>query len=212
MRRKIKLSDEELLELLSVPCNTFSSIAVAAGVTRERIRQIYNKKFKHRLGTRKTGRDRVHVCTRLHIAADSRLRPEDPCTAAVWDRAKESGLDVQQVKYQWSSKSSPHRFYKRMLRINGHIVVVAVSADKAWYPRAEYYSAGYYKISTKRLHNMRGAKFVAGLMPTGSIYVFPAGVVGSRSVYIRTTPRGEGMRGRPKINHEDYREAWHLLR
>jgi len=84
---------EMLVRLLAQDCNRFQGIANYFGITRERVRQIYNRYVRSYLPNTKSDRERGKACTlvrvtRLHFPQKVR---------AVWHEARKHGIEVSAV-------------------------------------------------------------------------------------------------------------------
>src|SRR6185437_1125180 len=117
---KHNLTFEELFEYFKADCVRQTRVAELAGITRQRIHQIYNKWFRD-LFEGKSGHDRRHACTLENRQVELKRAEaelfEDPFVKKIVQKARTAGCTVEAI---------PHdSFYGEVLRgdiiINGYL-------------------------------------------------------------------------------------------
>jgi hypothetical protein len=222
--RKHKLTFEDLFEYFKVDCVRQNAVAVEAGLTRERIRQIYNKYFRE-LFDGKSGRERMHACTlEKNIVkikqAESTLFETDVVIKAIVEKAREAGCKIEAVP-QLTNKGFVKEARNSILVVNGHLCSVHNPTARIKHPDLK-------RVSTRTsLSRSVLSKVEASIFHTTvdgypeHTFVVPTAILltsgfSSTTKEIKTfilpmekspVPRGCA----PRIDYWQYENAWHLL-
>lgn len=205
-------SFDDMLDSFASECMSWSDIGVGLGVSRERVRQVYNRYFAALFPWHKSpGRKRVKVCTRLRRQEARQNATPRGNAALVAALAIDRGLIVEAV----ISKLGNGRVQgaSRYLTINGHQVNARVSRKAFRLPKA---LVSYYRFPLPgQVPRCAFVVLVAGQM----IFVMPRDVFvewrgnARQSRYIPEHPNTYKLNAH--LGQTDwiwqYREAWHLL-
>lgn len=197
---------EELFNLFSNNCTTFSDIGRELGLTREAIRYIYNKYFRRFLGG-KSGRVRVKVCSRLNrLSLIIKKFNQFPATRVL--------LEITGGKLE----IKPVGLSKKFMVINGHKCLVKNTF--AWRRMNEFALRFHLPISLSR-NSLMGTDFliiISGRDKEKIFFIIPTSVIlgvspekAERwSIFIPSTNVVYNNHP-PRIDFWEYAKAWHLL-
>lgn len=122
-KRHGRESLQRLYALLARDCNTFTEIGGVFGLTRERIRQIYEKRLAPYL-PKKNGRERQGSCmlSRIHFYGKYKKRGFPEYVLHVWRRARKLGFFVSHINhvYVFGETRQISTSFKELL-INGRL-------------------------------------------------------------------------------------------
>jgi hypothetical protein len=220
--RKCRLGFDDLFVAFSTDCYRFTAISEEAGVSQQRITQIYEQYFQQFFG--KTGLKRWNACTlrRHSIKVDELLAEEDdPAIKDVSERATAYGCMVERVVYRAAAG-----LHLKSLKINGRLCKLLRSRSSyvtnPRRPNSQYAHAIILEES------MRECEAVIWWVNVPNhreqVFILPASMVQSAiktvdrygkpqyklwlPMYARTSKRGP----QAKIDFKVYEDAWHLLR
>lgn len=214
-----KGSGDRLVSLLEQNCNTFTDISKEFNLSKERIRQLYNKEVRHTLSVPRTGHQRIRACT---IVKPHRNKfPE--YVLAVWKRARQKGLPVTYINTIPSPQSSCSSVYtlKHVININGNNCKI-VNCNNIFNPNGGKYGS-YLRIALT--NKTKTYDFlIARVKATDLFYIIPTHELGSiikrpKVMGITGTcawvylPVGNGViKDRSWSPWNKYKEAWYLLK
>lgn len=210
IRPTVLLTFDEMLDALLDECLRYGDIALAAGVSRERIRQIHRDEFSLILPYRRgTGWKRQRSCT-LAKRRDNIAAIEPTGVAKIFaDAATAKGLTVEAIVRKPHNNGSKVSASSKVVKINGLRVAVCQSETP------HFFSAG----SRTRMFNFNYGKRRCDMRafrcgdPLNSWFIIPINKLRheSGSLYIPEHP--DTYRRNPQSDWLwQYREAWHLLK
>jgi hypothetical protein len=207
------------LNLFAQECNTFSQLGREWGVTRENVRQIYNRYFRRFLPGRKSGTVRRRVCKLKRQVVTARSLPEGEVLRFVAETARAAGYETRQII---GAGAVP---LKRTLLIGGkrcHVVYARAATRSSRYARSRYC---HYNVSKGYA---RQCDFLIAIQCVPDwpqrIFIIPSGkfmeAYGGRSrksgqIIDFGIPLQKLPAAGPnplRIGWRDYLDAWHLLR
>jgi hypothetical protein len=214
--RKTALQFDELLDLFANDCLTFAEIGRRLGeeaLSRERVRQIYNKYFRGFFPRRRGGRLRRRVCAlrRRHIAAKDFAGNE--ALAKIYRLAGKAGVAVEKA---FIAGSRQPRFRRKGALIGGALYVIH-HAKILFHQRRRSYARALLRVST--LHRAAG---VIVLQETGSgerVFIFPSRDIletysreiearGEICLFIPTEKLPVYRNRKPRLDWWKYENAW----
>lgn len=206
--KRLRLSFDELLDRFSLDCNTFTSIGIESGVSRERIRQVYNKYFRAILGEHRDGRTRVKICTRKRNSVKRQeLAAQDPVRFLdVLTLARAAGKHAGPSIGVYSKKGV--RVRTTSIEINGKMCAVRrCGKPTQTSPKTHPYWRIHARINA-------ATEFIICVTAAG-VFVVPAKDVASYSgwLYIPTVrPEDSRYPTYPRrVDFWKYHEAWSLI-
>lgn len=215
---KVTMTFEELFEAFQSDCITLTRIGELNGVSRERIRQIYNLWFRD-LFEGKSGRGRIKACTIVNRAVRreglKHVGLDDPTTfhGFVSQKAISLGFAVERLPSDGNSNSSFLIPQHGRLLINSHIVGLR------WVSKFRKIGGNHYgcvHVSRSRLFGEFA--IVAYLEPKDEFYIIPTApilaVMGRKEATILYILQKKALfpRRAPRINFFDHVNRWDLLR
>ncbi|MEK7175938.1 MAG: hypothetical protein AAB695_01010 [Patescibacteria group bacterium] len=198
---------DTMLAKFSDDCTKFNDIAAELGLTRERIRQIYQKYFSSIIARRPNGRTRQKVCTlKRRTVRVNEFFHSDSRYAPLLDRAAREGIEAKPV----FTHSAVAKHNKRRFLLNGLICkLLVVSAPR------EHQERLCFKFSLTSLEEIEFLILQAGV-PESKFFVLPITTVWpGKSIYIPAGFRWLEYKNsgrRVKTDWFQYLEAWHLLK
>lgn len=201
-----------IFEELLTPCNNFLVVGSQFNLSRERIRQLYNKYLSEHLAL-KTGFQRVKYCTltRPYIKVWSSE------VLAVWTTARNYGLSVQYINYQKSDKKGQVLTRKRIICIGGHDCAVR-KAMKSFVTSQEGCKIKYYRFTVMPSQIEKTEFFI--IMVPGSFFIVPSSFfkkiadtgIARPTIYVPESFKRDHYNGvQPKWDVLPYRNAWDQL-
>lgn len=221
-RRKITLSFDEFLDHFANDCVSFKEVAQIAcegGVSRERIRQLYEKYFRQLFPAKRTGQERQQICSLKRHRVAAKLAIHDfsgnPSLAKIARYAKEAGCTVERVV----SRNRQHVVItRRLLLINGMCYQVYFARNIV---RPSVRSIARYShvvILKRSLQQVVGIIVLQeGVGYTDRIFIIPTRDVldaygsherGSLSLFIPTESRPSYQNSQPRLAWGKYEGAW----
>jgi len=222
--RKHNLTFEDLFEYFKVDCVRQSAVAVEAGLTRERIRQIYNKYFRE-LFDGKSGRERMHACTLENRIvkikqAENTLLETDAVIKVVVEKARAAGCKIETIP-QLTNKGFVQKTRNGILRVNGHLCSVHNPTTRIKHPdlkrvstRTSLSRSVLLKVEASIFHTtLEGYPEHTFVVPTT---ILLTSVFGSTTKEMKTVilpmEKSPVRRGTPaRVDYWQYEDAWHLL-
>jgi len=207
--RDCLLSFDELFQLFENDCNQFATIGKLAGVTRERIRQMYDTYFKGFFPRRQSGRKRQRICIRKKVVkrkSEAKAITDDSPAGVSAHLAAKNNLPFERKLNRHENQFMLHR---REISINGHKCAVRTACKNT---KGPYWSFGV------RGRDVRYSEFVICIaLQSGEpilTYVIPAKELeGTSAIFMRSEaiPRRRETPWTKRHDWSRYREAWHLL-
>lgn len=199
--RHCLLTDEELLQAFAGPENQ-SEIAKRAGVSRERIRQIYNARFRDQLGGLSgVGRNRLNWEEKHFPGLEASW---SPATRRVAATARENDMEVFPVPVIPRTKGRGH---SHLLVINGRSCLVR-TARSHYVPKVG--GRRYYHFGIRRVKD-DFTIFVTRVR----IFVVPNTMLRDRyshHLYLPVDKLPPYNNIQPGVDWWQYENAWELLR
>ena len=181
-------SFRQLTDMLSQPCYTLRFIGEKYGVTRERIRQLYNCFFPYQAREK---RGRRKICT---IGKRKKRTRFTNATLTTWRAARRAGFSVELVP-------TLVRYFNSMIKINGYLV------------RCHEASNEFKTLHGSRIYahtHFRGDCDFNILLVRGNLFVIPHSR--KQDIYI---PLNESLRpnyhSKKQTDWFQYKDAWHQL-
>jgi hypothetical protein len=209
-RTKHSLSFDEFFQYFQADCVRYGAIGAQIGVSRERVRQIYNRYFRE-LFNGKNGKQRWHACSvesrNVKIAHSIKELLDQPMPRAVIDQARAAGCIIDVIAYD---DVSAGRVKKHRLSINGHRCEVRASIKTG---------KGYFRMRIRR-SVLEAVEAVLLLCKEGEVerlFVVPSKVLLGRSKSSSISFRVPGerysnsKRSKTGLDFRSYENAWHLL-
>ena len=224
-RRKHNASFEDWLEYFKSDCVRFEAIGDEVGLTRERVRQIYNDHFCE-LFEGKSGRERVQACTleSRHVKtkrSESELFENDPVVRVVVEKARAVGCRVSAVPTLSEGVPTGSVWARRVL-VNGHLCSLH-RLQQVWSLRATCRRYAHASVSLTTLAEVGACIFHVTLenLPVRT-FVIPSLDLQSRkrgsgpkkaaaSIYFPTEKLPTNPQGCKGHDWWQYEDAWHLL-
>ena len=220
LKKPILLTFDELLDHFANDCMTFADIGkiiVDGGMTRERVRQLYNRYFVGLFPTRKNGRKRQKVCIlkRRHIAKKEAMTnfSDDELLAYVAQKAQLAGYIVHRKVENRGSSAFAN---KNILLMNGssytvHFVQSALARSHD--SPALFFSVGF---SSRILKSTKGAIIVTRREGVEHIFIVPSREVlakygsGKHRVTVCIAPERRPVykNNVPRLDWWKYENAW----
>jgi hypothetical protein len=222
-RRKHSLTFEDLFEYFKADCVRHARIAELAGVTREAIRQIYNKYFRELFD--KSGKERVHACTLetrfVQIKrSENELFQQNPLFKVIVDKARAAGCVVEALPVCFRSGLAGKVSSENLL-INGHLCSLHCLTGRAGNKRLiRCYTHTNISYSTMMeakaliLHTaVNGFQERTFVVPTANLRrVHRSAMKGASTHIVLPTERLPVYNNQhPKVDYWQYEDAWHLL-
>jgi hypothetical protein len=223
-RPRHNLTAQQFFELFNLGIPQIR-IAELTGLSRERIRQIYNRDFRGLFGD-ESGRERfaAYVLNRRLAQAAERAKERERKVFAdlhpVIERARAAGCTVNFILRK---KDKPlHEIEPRLLAINGHPCLIYPSVSRAAIQgkgsKRRYVSVNVLYESLLAVQ----AVVIRTLVRRQPEYIFviPANVVlkayfavlqKTARLYLPTVKTSPYNNQFPRIEHWKYEDAWHLL-
>jgi len=225
-KRKCFLGFDELFELFKNDCNNFEFIGQKAGVSKERIRQIYKEYFKDIFLHRSGGHKRQKMCTLKKWSQEAKELPEDGLIRKIVLEATSRNFSTNRIPMRIRVKKSGEQTYyqnkkivglkKRSLLINNKkcrllLFTSVLKIGKHRYT-ATRFSPTFLKkydfvIITQQTPDYPERVFI---IPAEIIFEFAASLE-TRNLYVPLL-KTPVYRNRPsKIDFWRYENAWHLI-
>lgn len=221
-RRKITLSFDEFLDHFANDCMSFKDVAQIAckgGVSRERIRQLYERYFRQLFPAKRTGQERQQICGLKRRRVAEKVAKHDfsgnSSLAKVARYAKEAGCTVERVV---SRKRGQVAVSHRLLSVNGMPYQVYCTRNVSR-PSvrciARYSHVGVLKQSLHRVAGIIVLQEDVG--STDRIFIIPTRDVldaygsherRSLSLFIPTESRPVYQNSQPRLAWGKYEDAW----
>jgi len=199
---------DELRELFRSDCNNFTTIAAMLGVTRERVRQIYNRHFRDEFGAYRTGHARQIICRRKRTSvARKALRPSG-AALIVAEMAERRGLTVSAVLSESRDivYASSRKLFVSGKKCRARVVSSTCRANPKQIVR-------YWHVPATSDYSQEVVIILAG----GNVFIIPGAIFGTlRSHYIPTDRPSDRAGARrcgmaAKIDYWSYLDRWDLL-
>jgi hypothetical protein len=195
--------DEVLIGMLSAGL-TMSQAAKQAGVSRERIRQIYNVRLSGEFGGL-TGRELRRLGTLAKRQRQSReTPPRDEGAWKIWDLCKSLGIGVARIPAL--GRSNVRKFTTGRLLIAGRRC--SIHRTQCLSLRVEHCKRRYFRTRASRWTE---AEFTVVVIAGDRTLVIPQTVLKSRRFYIPERPGLPAYHHKAKVDWWAYENAWHLL-
>ncbi|MBI2030337.1 hypothetical protein HYT05_01815 [Candidatus Kaiserbacteria bacterium] len=225
-KHKLDLSFEELFEYFKADCVRHIHVAEVAGVTRERIRQIYNQYFRE-LFDDKSGSERRKAYTPINRLvkvkrSEHELFNNDTFVKKIVEKARAAGCTVEAIPHLFKGEIHSGRVTIRKLLINGHLCSLH-QITTAW---QRCISGGRFYAST----NIRRSTMIAtealilhteAAGFTERIFVIPTAILRAAHpsaatrrdtcLYLPTQKLPVYRNIRSHIDYWQHEDAWHLL-
>ncbi len=176
--KKITLNFDEFLDHFANDCMSFTDVAQIAcegGVSRERIRQLYQKYFRRLFPAKRTGQERQQICTlkRRRVAVEMAMHDfsGNSSLAKVARYAKEAGCTVERVVWQKKGRQFVSR---RLLSIYGmrYQVYCCRNVRRPQVPLIGRYS--HVTVLKQSLHRVTGIIVLQeDVGPANRIFIIP---------------------------------------
>lgn len=219
-RRKIIFDYDEMKGMLDQG-RTIMEIADLAGVSKQRIQQIYTTYF----GFNVTGRERRHsfVCERMRENAIISVEDSEKLSY-LSDALAEMGLSMEIVQ-----SKDLNRCYQNMAIINGHSCRIYLSKKATFSPLStrngeRYKTYNRIQVIKSILNEYEFIIAIAGeIREAGEnerrIFIIPSidlkekfGKEDRKSFYLPTDNQGKDRKISPVMDWWSYQGAWHLLK
>lgn len=209
-RNKLKFTYDELKEMFDEGM-TLESVALAAGVTKQRVSQVYNQFFSFGID----GYER-RSAIQLEIARDRGLQAliDSERIAHLGKAVVERGLSMKPVQ----TGTGPY-FHKNAVEINGHLCKIHISRKDTKFAGTKYRSYSRILVTGHFLDSYEFVIAVTGEEGERKIFIIPTGDLkglfrkGERRkpLYLPTSEKGAYRTLSPILDWWKYLEAWRLL-
>jgi|GEM_PF-6546447 len=219
------LTFEDFFEYFKADCVRHTRVAELTGLSRERIRQIYNRYFRE-IFDNKSGRQRGKACTLENRLVkvnrtENELFETDTIIKTVVEKARAAGCEVRSIPYIKDDMLTGAIDVNALL-VNGHRCAV------------HSLSYGFRRKGLKRVYTCIRMPF-AELVATEAVilftsvaefdehlFVMPSSTLRevvfgndptamAKTIYLPTEKLPIYNNQRPRIDWWEYEEAWHLL-
>ncbi len=214
---------EEWFEYFKANCHRMSTLGEHAGISRERVRQIYNKHFRSLFGER-SGVERLKACTAEQRLVSAKRQENDlfadPEVRPIITQALAAGCTVAAIK-QSNQTNMAYLVRTRIVLINGYVVSLRTIRNKHKTSpglRRFYAHATLSRASLESEDATIIRTAAAGCQER--IFVLPNTVLiekyfvttkNKASIYLPLEKLPVYRNSMTKINWWLYENAWHLL-
>ena len=206
--RRLVMNFDELLDAFKSECISFRAIGDANNVTRERIRQIYQKWFAD-LCEAENGRERVKACTVVNHAVLRERLAQTPFPAwqdVIWSQAKAYGFTPRRIV----SSGYPRALNSEAMVGNARVNLRRVSSS----------SVGREQVYGRFNYSVIRYDVVIVVVDQSSVFVLPKVVLNDylrrsrckdRTIAYLPVDRSSTRPDWAFVDWWQYHEAWHIL-
>jgi hypothetical protein len=209
---KLACSDKALIDMLFSGLS-MTEVARQAEVSRERIRQVYNRRLSWQFGRLSPRQLAWARTTARRRRRQQEIPPNGEAVKKVWDLCKGMRIDVSRVPL-YPGERSRNLSAKRLLIAGRRCLIYCARRSRCTTPTSKrrYFHVHTPRVSLSTAATWGEAEFLIVVVGEDRILVIPRAVFLSRTLCIPERPGLPIYNNRaPKVDWWAYENAWHLL-